>query len=72
MSIIDTLPIFVMIYDKAKVAIKHVNKHFKKIFFPTLYQPEMLSSLVDFKQRIKILHRGTPNEVREHHIKEDK
>jgi hypothetical protein len=36
-SVLDTLPIFVMIYDKAKDSIRHVNNHFKSVFFPTYY-----------------------------------
>jgi hypothetical protein len=36
-KILDTLPIFVMIYDKAKQEVRHLNKHFKDTFFRNLY-----------------------------------
>jgi c-di-AMP phosphodiesterase-like protein len=37
MKILDTLPIFVMIYDKAKQEVKYLNQHFKDTFFRHLY-----------------------------------
>jgi hypothetical protein len=39
-KVLDTLPIFVMIYDRAKQQVKHINEHFRSTFFPTVLLTE--------------------------------
>ena len=39
-SILDSLPIFVLIYDKTKEKVKYINQHFKSTFFNTKFQIE--------------------------------
>ena len=36
-SVLDNLPFFVLIYDKAKQRVTYMNQHFKSTFFGTIY-----------------------------------
>jgi hypothetical protein len=37
-SILDSLPIFVMIFDKAKQKVTYINQYFRSIFFPKIFR----------------------------------
>lgn len=49
MSIMDTLPIFVMIFDKCKQQVTYINQHFKSTFFKKIFKSQLLISLLSHK-----------------------
>jgi hypothetical protein len=56
-SVLDTFPFFVVIYDKVKEKITYFNNHISNTIFPTKFLKSNLHKLLTHRQEMKILEK---------------